>query len=201
MAFRTLVALAVLCALPVAGAGASARPNFPSNVSGTISGKSVSKFSGNTVTTTWTIKKARFKLIHVRSVEGSWNGFYKVTGGEVAYKEVETGSCAYTLDSSFSLVKYMPKSRTTTPLALTRSLTGHDTYDGDITPTRRWTIIEQCQEGEDTVAQQKTIKVGDLFSTGEKSGTIGRAMKGRYTYVDDAPYGKSTDTFTWSLHR
>src|SRR5690349_8456263 len=122
MALRTLAALAALCALAPATAGASARPNFPERVAGTITGSSVLKTEGNTVKTTWTVSGARFKLVHVRSVEGSWTGFYSVTAGSVAFKQVETGVCGYTLEQKFALKSSLPKSKVSTPLALTRSL-------------------------------------------------------------------------------
>ena len=153
------------------------------------------------IKTTWKVSKARFKLEHVRSVEGSWTGFYKVTGGSVHYTETETGNCTYEIDSTFPLLKTMPKNRISTPLALTRSLTGHDTYDGDVDPTKKWTIFESCTENDEPLAQERTVNVPDLFSTGEKSGRIGRAMKGKFTYKDEAPSFKRTSTYSWSLHK
>ena len=81
MAFRTLAALlASLALIPAAVAEASAKPKFPRTVSGTISGSS-SSTRGNTVKETWMIKGVRFKLEHVRFVENTWTGFYKVTAG------------------------------------------------------------------------------------------------------------------------
>src|SRR6476469_5644990 len=107
MAFRTLAALLVALALIPAAAEGSTKPRFPRTVSGTISGSS-SSTRGKTVRETWTINGVRFKLEHVRFVENTWTGFYKVAGGTVTFSESETGSCSYSVDRTFALRPAMP---------------------------------------------------------------------------------------------
>lgn len=197
MALRTLaVALASLILVPAAQA--STRPNFPRTVSGTISGSYVAKEGETTHKASWTITGVRFKLVHVRSAEGSWTGFYNVTAGTVSYSESETGPCSFSVSDKFALKPVMPRPNPSTPLALTRTLTGHDNYGGTIQPNKRWKVTETCAYPEqDPYTNEIKLEARNMFDTGSKAGKIGRAMKGRFVYKDD--FAHSTRTFKWSL--
>jgi hypothetical protein len=198
MAPRTVPAALACCALIPATAQASSRPNFPKTVTGTISGSYAAKKDGTTHKATWKISSVRFKLVHVRQAEGSWTGFYKVTGGHVSYAETQSGPCSWSVSDSFDLAPAMPKNNISTPLALQRSLTGHDTYDGTIQPRKRWNVTETCSyPGSEPTTDEFKFDIRNLFDTGSKAGKIGRAMKGRFVYKDD--YLNSTRTFVWSL--
>jgi hypothetical protein len=198
MALRALAAaLASLTLVPAAAQG-STRPHFPKTVAGTISGAYLAKTDGSTYKASWSIAGARFKLVHIRSVEGSWTGFYVVTAGSVTYSESKSGPCSYELSEKFALKPAMPSSRVSTPLALTRSLTGHDTYGGMIQPKKHWTVTETCTfPDQEPSTDQVRIDARNLFDTGSKSGKIGRAMKGRFVYKDD--FNNSTKAYRWSL--
>src|SRR3954471_6832752 len=100
MPLRTAAAGLALFALISAIASASTKPKFPRAVSGTISGSSTTT-RGNMVAESWTIKGARFKLEHVRFVENTWTGFYRVAAGTVTFSETETGSCGYSVQKTF----------------------------------------------------------------------------------------------------
>ena len=52
---------------------------------------------------------------------------------------------------------------------------------------------------QDAEVRDRTVNVPDLFSTGEKSSKIGRAMTGKFVYRDDAPSFDSTTTYKWTL--
>jgi hypothetical protein len=197
MAFRTLAVALVSLALIPSAAGASTKPKFPRTVSGTISGSS-SSTRGNTVKETWTIKGVRFKLEHVRFVENTWTGFYKVTAGTVTFSESETGSCSYSLDRTFALRPAMPKRVVSTPFYLERNMLGKDSYGGNIFPNVHWSVTETCplEGGGEPTTQTVRVEPGNLFdSDSPASFRIGRAMKGTYKYKDD--YGSST--YKWSL--
>jgi hypothetical protein len=195
MARTVAVALASLALIP-AVADASAKPKFPRTVSGTISGSS-SSTRGNTVKETWTIKGVRFKLEHVRFVENTWTGFYKVTAGTVTFFETETGACSYSLNKTFALRPAMPGRAISTPFYLERNMLGKDSYGGNIVPNVHWNVTESCpQEGGEPITQTMRVEPGNLFdSDSPASFRIGRAMKGSYKYKDD--YGATS--FKWSL--
>src|SRR5215212_8732587 len=140
MALRTLAAAIACCALIPATAQASSRPSFPRTVTGTISGSYLAKKDGTTHKASWKITGARFKLVHVRSAEGSWTGFYKVTGGRVSYAESESGPCSFSLTDSFDLAPAMPTHNPSTPFYMQRSLLNRETYGGLIQPAKRWKV-------------------------------------------------------------
>jgi hypothetical protein len=200
MALRTLAAVTALCALSPAAAVASARPNFPRHVSGTISGTATQKASGNTVKSNWTISGARFRLAHVHYVEATWTGFYEVSGGTVTFEQSEIGNCGYSIKQTFALKGSLPSAKTTTPLFLERTMLGQDKYDGMLDPTKKWNVVESCSfPDQDPEIRQRAVAVPNLFNTGEKHGKIGRAMSGKFVYRDDAPYNSTTTTYKWSL--
>jgi hypothetical protein len=200
MAPRIAAAALALLALIPAAAGASTRPKFPRTVSGTISGSHVAARGGQTNKESWTIKDVRFKLEHVRFVENTWTGFYKVTGGAVTFSESESGPCSYSLDKTFALKPAMPKRPVSTPFFLNRNMLGRDSYGGNIVPNVHWNVTETCTypDGSEPTTQTAHVEPGNLFdSRSPGSFRIGKAMKGRYTYKDD--YLKATTVFTWSL--
>jgi hypothetical protein len=198
MAPRIFVSLlAALTLVPVAAQAAS-RPSFPRTVSGTISGSYVAKEGQTTYRASWSITGVRFKLVHIRSAEGSWTGFYNVAAGTVSYSESETGPCSYSVTDKFALKPAMPRPNPSAPLALTRSLLSRETYGGTIQPDKRWNVTETCAYPEqDPSTNEVKLEARNLFDTGGKNGKIGRAMKGRYVYKDD--FAHSTKTFKWSL--
>lgn len=198
MAVRTLALAVASLTLVPAAAQAASRPNFPRTVSGTISGSYVAKEGQTTYKASWSITGVRFKLVHVRSAEGSWTGFYNVTAGTVTYTESETGPCSYSVSDKFALKPAMPRPNPSTPLALTRSLLSRETYGGTIQPDKRWTVTETCAyPDQDPDTNEIKLEARNLFDTGGKNGKIGRAMKGRFVYEDD--FAHSTKTFKWSL--
>jgi hypothetical protein len=198
MAPRTVAAaLASLALIPAADA--STRPNFPRTVSGTISGSHVAKRAGQMNKESWTIKGVRFTLVHVRFVENTWTGFYKVTAGTVTFSETQSGPCSYSLDKTFALKPAMPKRAVSTPFFLNRSMLGKDSYGGNIVPAIHWNVTETCTypDGGEPTTQTMRVEPGNLFdSSSPSSFRIGKAMKGRYSYKD-GEYG--TTTYTWSL--
>lgn len=198
MAPRTLAAALASLALIPAVADASTKPRFPRTVTGTISGSSSSS-RGNTVKEAWTIKGVRFTLEHVRFVENTWTGFYKVTAGTVTFSETETGQCSHSVEKTFALKPAMPKRPISTPFFLNRNMSGHDSYGGNIFPSIHWNVTETCafQDGGEPTTETKRIEPGNLFdATTRRSFRIGKAMKGTYKY-DDGEYG--TTKYTWSL--
>jgi hypothetical protein len=200
MARTVAVALASLALIPAA-AEASAKPRFPRTVTGTISGVASSSSAGTTVKESWTIKGVRFKLEHVRFVENTWTGFYKVTGGTVTFSERVTGDCTYSVDKTYALRPVMPKRPISTPFFLNRDMLGRDTYGGNITPNLRWNVTQTCTDpaGGEPTTEPVRVEQGrlfDTFGTGSRRFRIGKAMKGTYRY-DDGEYG--TTTYKWSL--
>ncbi|MEA2496302.1 MAG: hypothetical protein QOJ29_4213, partial [Thermoleophilaceae bacterium] len=165
---------------------------------GTISGSYIAKKGGTTHTITWTIKGVRFELVHVRSAEGSWTGFYNVAAGKVSYVDKETGTCGYTLTEKFALAPAMPKHNPSTPFYMTRSMLSRENYGGNLEPKKRWTIFEACSyPDQDPEARQLTVTPRNMFDTGSKAGKVGRALSGKYVYKDD--FVQSTTTYKWSL--
>jgi hypothetical protein len=200
MAPRTVAAVLACCAFIPSVAQASSRPNFPKTVSGTISGSYTGKRDGQTNNESWTIKSVRFRLEHVRFVENTWTGFYRVTGGTVTFSETESGPCTYSLQKTFALKPAMPKRAISTPFFLTRNMLGRDSYGGNIVPAVHWNATETCTypDGGEPTTDTKRIEPGNLFdSRSPSSFRIGKSMKGTYKYFDD--YLKATTVFKWSL--
>src|SRR3954452_3138852 len=200
MALRTRVAVLACCALVPATAAASSRPNFPKTVSGTISGAYSAKRGETTNKESWTIKGVRFKLEHVRYVEATWTGFYKVTAGTVTFSESESGPCSYSLEKTFALRPVMPKRPVSTPFFLGRNMAGKDSYGGNIFPKIHWPVTETCTfpDGGEPTTETKRIEPGNLFDSNSPSSfRIGKSMKGTYKYFDD--YLNATTVFKWSL--
>jgi hypothetical protein len=199
MALRTVAAALASLALVPATAGASTKPRFPRAVSGTISGASSSSRGGTTVKESWTISGVRFAHEHIRFVQNTWTGFYKVTAGTVRFSESESGPCSYSLDKTFALRPAMPKRPISTPLYLERNMLGKDSYGGNIVPNVHWSVTETCPypDGGEPATDTKRTEPGNLFDSRAPRGfRIGKSMKGTYRY-DDGDYG--TTTFRWSL--
>jgi hypothetical protein len=196
---RTVAATLIALALVPAVAGASARPKFPRTVTGTISGSHVAKRGEQTNKEAWTIKGVRFRLEHVRFVENTWTGFYKVTAGSVTFSETESGPCSYSLAKTFALRSALPKRAISTPFFLERDMLGRDSYGGNIVPAVRWNVTETCAYPDaEPTAETKQVEPGNLFDSNSPSSfRIGKAMKGRYSYKDD--YLNATTVFNWSL--
>jgi hypothetical protein len=198
MALRTVAAALACCALIPSVAQASSRPSFPKTVTGEISGGHSGKRDGQTNKESWTIKNIRFRLVHVRFVENTWTGFYKVTGGTVTFSESQSGECSYSIEKTFPLKSNM-KDKTSTPLSMTRNMSGRDSYGGNIWPSIHWNATKTCSfPGGEPTTETIRVEPGNLFdASSPASFRIGKAMKGTYKYFDD--YLNATTTFTWSL--
>jgi len=196
---RTVAAVLASLALIPAAAQASAKPRFPRTVTGTISGAASSSSAGTTVKESWTIKGVRFKLEHVRFVENTWTGFYKVTGGTVTFSERVTGDCTYSVDKTYALRPVMPKRPISTPFFLERDMLGRDSYGGNVSPKIHWNTTETCPDPDGGEPRTDTVRVepGNLFdSRSPRSFRIGRSMNGTYKYRD-GEYGNLS--YSWSL--
>jgi hypothetical protein len=201
MALRTVAAALASLALIPAVAEASTKPKFPRTVTGTISGTHLAKQPGDpqVFNQKWTIKGVRFTLEHVRFVENTWTGFYKVTAGTVTFSETESGPCTYSLEKTFALRPAMPKRPISTPFFLERDMLGRDSYGGNVSPTIHWTTTETCTDPDGGEPRTDAVRVDpdNLFdSRSPRSFRIGRAMKGTYKYRD-GEYGNLS--YSWSL--
>jgi len=191
------LALLILVLLP-AGANATSKPNFPKSYSGEISGSYRSSKDGRVITKTWTIKKVKFRLKHVRLFEGGWTGFYDVAAGTVSFHQTQTGSCKYEFDETFALKPSLPRHNPSTPFYMDKSPLGRTIYDGIIDPTTTVTVDEICSyPDQEPVTQEQKIEIGQLFDTGSRRGVPGRKLSGRYRYFDD--YLNATTKWHWTL--
>jgi hypothetical protein len=201
---RAFATLAAGCALAASAAPAAAAPPFPHTYHGTITGTfdGRDRSQGTTTKSSWTIKGVGLRLGRVIKTDASWSAAYTVTGGKIAYHEVETGSCTHTLDATLPLRTSLDKA--SGPFALSQSLffNHKTTAFGQMAVKQSFKVTETCAStypDEPATVTKRTIQMATLFDPGERRVTLGKAFVNRNKSVDDYAAAPSTLKWSWAL--